>query len=329
MPFHTFQVARQVLKKWFLLTISGWLDPFSKSLSLSQEKLRNLFASVQATFALCIKGETINVIFWLLWFWICNSYELGLLSISSSLLPITQGQSTNVSFTSSRPQLLFFILPKASCCYLQSPLGDTCQCNAPNGQKPPNQVKQCLWVSFKGILSKLWRIRPSSKPHKCLSDSSLLSASNSSPHRVSFFSQTHLLVSFCLVSQGRWQPRILRSTCFSLALVKFLWKSPSSLMRVKKNNFLSKICLCKEHIVSLWSSQPRLSKKGGPWVPRARATKFADFKKEKHSQRAHHCPDWCSREGAVQWWPLKIANCKQCWGRGGTCSIKATKGTEP
>lgn len=57
---------------------------------------------------------------------------------------------------------------------------------------------------------------------------------------------------------------------------------------------------------------PCLSKKGGPRVPQACATKFADFKKEKHSQRARHCPEWCSREAAAEWSGLKTADYKQC-----------------
>ena len=109
------------------------------------------------------QGETTDVIFWFLWLWICNSYDLALLELSSSLLPRTLSQCGMCPVLSKVPQLLFFILLSVRHCCAQSPSGNTCKYNTPEASR--SQIKSssaCVTLSkaffqnCKTVCEELW-----------------------------------------------------------------------------------------------------------------------------------------------------------------------------
>lgn len=230
------QVARVGPEEWFPFTIPGWLDPFSRSLSLSWEKLRNVFASVQATFALWVKGEKQSTSF--------SDFSGPESGPLMSRIKVSFLHPSSQELRAQMPMCPPFSHIPNSCgwnfSFHQRPDAVTCSpCQeTPVNVMLPNQVKECLWVSFKGILSKLWRIVPSSDPRKCLSHSSLTSffikLIPTWDIRLSFLRSIYCFPSVIWLEVECNHKSYDQLLVFCLALVKFLWKSPSSLVRVKK-----------------------------------------------------------------------------------------------
>lgn len=142
MPLTLIPLARTGPKELILIDHSWLARPFSRSPSKSREKQKfvrlcvgNIHTAGQGENDQYHFSNFLDSKFVTLMTWVCFSF----------LYPSSQDLRANVPrcpSPSHLPQLLFFILPNARCCYLQSPTGDTCKYNASNSQKSQNQVKQ-------------------------------------------------------------------------------------------------------------------------------------------------------------------------------------------